>query len=362
MKLQNKPIRILSLPSYHWYMKKFNDGKHIVFVNPNSDVFQQTNIDSSKKQLSPIEHIKNEYPPETFDLVHIHFEYQFLELNELIILLKYFKKIQKPIVWTVHDRYSNELPYDSKLKYEKILFKYADKIITLTDGCKNWIDSNLGVHKNGVDVIKHGFIELPDKISGLIKTISKKHDLFTILLGSFRPNKTSILPIINFLMATELNSKKIRILCNPFPMSFKDNVLLEEFRNFYSLVANNPRVELICHPFIEHDDITNSFLESHAVILPYLWGTHSGQLELARDCGCHVIAPAIGFYKEQWDNINTFDISDGKISAYANRYVETLIRVSKLSSITPDVAYRINEFNEILIQHFDLYSSLIHKK
>lgn len=340
-------------------MRKFDDKKRIIFVNPDSDLFQQSNTDSSKERFSPVEHIKNDFTIDSYDIVHIHFEFQFLKLDELIELLEWFKENNKPIVWTVHDRHSNEIPLSGNLEYEKCLFKYTDQLITLTHGCADWIKKNLGVPKREIRIIRHGYIEEPGQVSKFAKHITKDQDLFTILLGSFRPNKASVLPVINFLMATDLNSKRIKILCNPFPMNADNDILSQELRDFYVLIYTHPRVEVICKPFIEHDEITKTFIESHAIILPYLWGTHSGQLELARDCGCHVITPDIGFYKEQWDAIHTYNVMDGKTSSYASRYLDALIAVSKLKSLAPDTNYRIQEFEEIFSDHYKVYASLL---
>jgi len=340
-------------------MKKFDDGNLIRFVNPDSDLFQQSNTEKNSSHVNALDYIRKNYPESSFDVIHIHFEYHYVNYDDFLEMLKYFKDKNKPIVWTMHDRRSNDIESINDLIYEKLLFEYADQIITLTNGCKDWILNKFGDHKRTIEVIAHGYIEDPSRILELKEGVLKNDDLFTILIGNFRANKDIFLPVANFLILDSMKNKKLRILCNPMPMHFDHSDIEENVKNFFFLTVNNPRVELVCRPYIEHDLITRTFLESHAVLLPYKWGTHSGQLELARDCGCHVIVPDVGFYKEQWDKVESFNISDGKKESYSIRFADVLASVSKKGSLGPDTEFRKREFNQILKMHHCIYLSLL---
>ena len=126
-------------------MSKFNGGKLIHFVNPNSDFFTGSNVPSSNgiKEVPTVSYLDDNFPSSSYDLVHIHFEYRNIKLSQLRGLLQYFKRVKKPIVWTIHDRRSND-DESKDLEYETLLFKYSDKLITLTEKCKEWIETTLG--------------------------------------------------------------------------------------------------------------------------------------------------------------------------------------------------------------------------
>ena len=130
--------------------------------------------------------------------------------------------------------------------------------------------------------------------------------------------------------------------------------------NFFNF-TQHPRVINVSLPFISNDLLIEVFLRSHAVILPYKWGTHSGQVELARDCGCHVVVTDVGYYKEQWDKINIWNISDNKYREFSSRYTNCLIDVFGKESLNPAGYSRQKELQEIIQQQVKVYAELINK-
>jgi len=354
-----RKISVLSLPSYHWYMSKFNDGKLIYFVNPNSDFFTRSNIPTDGIKEEPtVSYLDKNFPRSSYDLVHIHFEYRNIKITQLKELLQYFKRIKKPIIWTVHDRRSND-DNSEDLAYEKLLFEYSDKIITLTESCKEWVGSTFGLHKTVIEVLPHGYIEDPRKIKEMMKEVKKDPDLFTILYGNFRPNK-EVYEIVNtFLLLSKLKNARLRLMFNPVNFYDNNERLKIDLYNFLSSIRGEKRIEINCEPFIEHDQITRSFLESHAIILPYKWGTHSGQIELARDCGCYAVTPNVGFYREQWSKVILWEALDGKRELYPVRYANALIDVYKRKSFIPNPEERLREFVDIYNKQYRIYSNCL---
>ncbi len=117
-------VRILSLPSYHPYNVRFDNGKDVVFVNPDDDTF------SDEAACAP-NSFERKYPPESYDLVHIHFEYYLIRQEVLRDLLEHFRSHSKAVVWTCHDRRSL-VSEDFSGEYEKLMYERADRILTLT--------------------------------------------------------------------------------------------------------------------------------------------------------------------------------------------------------------------------------------
>lgn len=350
--IKNQTIRVLSLPSYHPYNKRFDNQMEIVFTNPDCDFF------ADEKFCTP-EYLDKHFPQNTYDVVHFHFEYYFIPLEVLEKILQYFKDKGKPIVWTCHDR-SSLLEEKADRKHEKMLFENADAVITLTSGCSRWLHKQFGRHRGGVEVIPHGYIAHPAVVESESKKIKKDRNLFTMHVGDFRKSKDYVQSIRDFLSCSQLANVRLQIIFRPINI-YPDDEVRYQLETF-STLTNHPRIIKICMPHIQDDILTRVFLASHAVILPYKWGTHSGQLELARDCGSHVVASDVGFYKEQWDKIFMWNVSDGKKDSHTRQYQQALIEAYNQKPLEPAGYWRKNEFDKIVKRHAKIYNKLIHAR
>lgn len=349
----NSAIRVLSFPARHPYMSKFNDGENIIFVNPDTDLFNQ--------HLYNPKRLDEKYPPLNYDVVHIHFSFDKVPLAEFKIFLEYFRSINKPIVWTVHSLESLRIKDYGNGEYQKLLFDYSDKLISPTEGCKKYLLEKYGQHKKEIDVIPLGYMANPNDIEALKGGNKKDRNLFTILIGDFRENKEIIQSVVNFLQCSKLENCKLQLIYKPInPYRDEFNNLNEVMINFFKL-TQHPRVTNLSLPNFSNQLLAEAFLKSHAVILPYKWGTHSGQIELARDCGCHVVVTDVGYYREQWDQISVWNISDNKYLEFPNRYTNCLIDVYEKDSLSPVGSSRLNELQMMIIQHVDIYNTLINK-
>lgn len=347
----NFPIRVLSLPSRRYYLDKYNDGKSILFINPNTDLFLEG------KHAQKI--ITKNYSPDSYDLVHIHFSFDNVPLDDFENFLKYFKSIKKPIIWTTHSLESLRIKGLGKGRYQRLLFDYADQLISPTQGCKNFIISKYGLHKRDIEVILLGYMSSPLDVKRVSKRVEKERNIFTILIGSFRQNKEVFQSVINFLQCKNLEDCKLQLLYRPInPYLESHKRLNEQMITFFNLTLH-PRIINISLPFIPDDTVTEAFLRSHAVILPYKWGTHSGQIELAKDCGCHVVVTDVGFYKEQWKQVHIWKASDNKIDKFPSRYTNRLLEVYKKEPLKPAGMSRAKEHQKLLKLHVKIYSKLI---
>lgn len=344
----------MSFPSRHPYVSKFDYGE-IRFVNPGTDYFSEGNY---LKQYISIHH-----PPESYDVVHIHFSFDKVPLNYFENLLAYFKKIEKPIVWTCHSRESQRIKNLGRGRYQQLLFEYSDRIISPTKGCAEWIGQKFGKHKGPIEIIPLGFLADPDEVKKLKRKTKKHHDLFTYLVGEFRENKEIVQSIINFLHCKGLNKVRLQLIFKPlsfYKKIYGDYQVRGEVLDFFSLI-DNPRIKILSKPEISNQEIIRAFLESHAIILPYKWGTHSGQIELAKDCGCHVVTTNVGYFVEQWDKIICWDVSDNKVDRFSARYAHALKKAYHRKPLEPMGEARTTEFLKIYDSHLNVYKSLISK-
>ncbi len=344
-------IKVLSLPARHPYTSKFNTGE-ISFVNPETDLFREG-------RCTP-ELLERDYPHENYDIVHIHFSFDKLSIKELINTLEYFKKNRKPIVWTIHSKESQRVRSFGNGQYQKLLFRYADKIISPTNGAKLWVENNLSTHKKNIDIIPLGFMADPQDVGKFKNTVRKDSKLFTYLIGEFRENKEIIQSIVNFLQCSDLSKARLQLIFKPISMYSdstysKFNTMMPMFYN----IIHNPRIDIISRPEITNTELIKAFLGSHAIILPYKWGTHSGQIELAKDCGCHVVVSDVGFYQEQWKDIIMYIVSDGKYREIPTRYTTSLIEAYHRPSLKPAGMQRKIELADSIKIHAEIYKELI---
>jgi glycosyltransferase involved in cell wall biosynthesis len=349
--VKDPTVKVLSLPSRHPYMSKFNDGIYIKFIDPESDLFSEGKCDP--------EYLKINFPADTYDIVHIHFSFDRVPIDLLENVLIYFKEIKKPIVWTTHSLESLRIKDYGGGKYQQLLFNYSDKIISPTEGCKSLILEKFGKHTSDVSVIPLGYMANPLDVARIYKSVKKDSNLFTILIGDFRENKEIFQSVINFLQCKDLEKAKLQLIYKPINL-YRDNWqdINSQMIEFYKLTQNH-RVKSLSLPNIPNDLITESFLKSHAVILPYKWGTHSGQVELAKDCGCHVVSTNVGFFKEQNHNINTWDISDNNFEKFPGRYTNCLIDVYNKKSLEPAGLTRSKELKNLIEMHLSIYKKLL---
>ena len=348
-----KPIHILSFPARHPYMSKFDDGVNIKFVNPDTDLLNQ--------QFYDLVSLNNRYPPSSYDVAHIHFSFDKVPLDGFKKLLEYFKSVNKPIVWTTHSLECLRIRNYGNGEYQKLLFNYADKLISPTKGCKKYLLEKYGEHREKIEVIPLGYMASPSDVERIQKKVFKDKTLFTMLIGDFRENKEVIQSVINFLQCSTLKRCKLQLIYKPINLYEEGfNNLNETMITFFKL-TQHPRISNISLPFIPNDLLVEAFLKSHAVILSCKWGTHSGQVELAKDCGCHVIVTDVGYYKEQWDKINIWNISDNKYEEFPSRYTNCLTEVFGKEPLTPAGYSRQEELKEIIRQHVKVYTELISK-
>lgn len=338
-------IRVLSLPSRHPYMSKFDGRGEIIFVNPDTDYF------NNYGGCASVDFISKTHPPNSYDLVHIHFSFDRLNTTELEKILDYFDSIKKPIIWTVHSLKSQREKNIEKGQLQILLFSRARSIITLTNGCKNYILEHFGKDKD-VSVIPHGYIVDPNVLQFFNKNlINKKRLNFIYLVGDLRKNKEICKSIEAFLKEPDLSDCSLTVLYKPIKPERMDDRTL----NFLKVIDNPSRVKSICKEEFSNDFLTALFCESYVCFLPYLWGTHSGQVELCRDCGCYPVISNVGFYKEQWNRVIEFKYDDNT-SIFADNFVKALIMTKSSPILSTDINFREKEFRDIIKKHESVYN------
>lgn len=331
-------------------MSKFHQTGEVTFVNPGTDYFNKFGGEANP------EFIDKTHSRESYDLVHIHFSFDRLSIFELKNLLDYFEDINKPVVWTCHSRESQRERNIGKGELQMMLYDRSKTIITLTHGCKSWIKDTYGNDKN-IEVIPLGCMLNPDTLSLYKRNLDlKKKTNFVYLVGEIRQNKEINLSIKGFIESPELSDCVLTVITKP--QSISKDKLNNRTENFWNIIRLSSRIKLISLPEISNEVLAEVFCESHVCMLPYLWGTHSGQVELSRDCGCYPVISDVGFYKEQSDQIVEFNYNDN-LSIFTNNFIKALIKAKEMPLLVPNPELRKIEFSSILQKHINTYRSIL---
>ena len=279
-----KPLRILHIPGRTPYARKLR-GDTFSIIN------ETTSNGVAVPRDASFEWVRRQATLDFFDVLHI----QSLELAELPAIEEVLQRAAskgKGIVITIHD--AGPLFPDDGDAFAKginLACKFAKGVVTLTDCARQEISSRFGLSSANISIIPHGSV-LP--ISHHLWTRkSVRNQFFSLgMFGGVRPNRSFLTATVNALYGLESEVVRVKILSrglNPIELEYGSEGLQLAF-----LAASDPRLSFKLSPFPDDDEIADFVSSLDVLVLPYLFGTHSGQLELAMDLGVRVIAPGFG--------------------------------------------------------------------
>jgi hypothetical protein len=119
------------------------------------------------------------------------------------------------------------------------------------------------------------------------------------------------------------------------------------------------------------DEVVAAGLSADALLLPYLFGSHSGQLELAFDLNLLPVCSSVGYLEDQYDVHKGFvpepiwfDWTDGHPFLFGEKFVAALevahVRVRHTLGRGPSndfLEYRREEHAEFLAAHRAVYAT-----
>lgn len=112
-------------------------------------------------------------------------------------------------------------------------------------------------------------------------------------------------------------------------------------------------------------------LEADALLLPYMFGSHSGQLELAFDLNLLAVCSSVGYLKNQyevhkglaaepiwfdWDDSHPFMFGEKFVAALENAHLR-LADHSRRTLSREFLEYRRGEHRQLLDAHEALYAA-----
>jgi hypothetical protein len=265
-----------------------------------------------------------------FDLLHVH-SLELASCDLIQAVLDRCERERKGVIVTIHDVDAMfETVGDGYLRKLVDLSEREIPMVTLTEGAAGRITASLGSSERPA-VVPHGYVVPPSDPRFGGRRRRMQGGVTFLLYGGFRPNRVMHPACVNagFGLPEE---DVLRVLTRGVsPIELRDSEDAKKTVAF--AVQMRGRVDLEIRPFPTDDDVIRFLITGDVLVMPYLWGTHSGQLETAFDLGLVPVISDVGFVREQWEQHCGlvpepiwFDWSDGSEYAYGSRLVEALLR------------------------------------
>lgn len=279
---------------------------------------------------------------EHIDLVHLHFGYEHLTVQQTRNFIKILRTRRIPLVLTVHD-IDNPHVVDQQAFHAqlRILLDDAARILTLTEAARTRLSVDFHVDPRLVTVVSHPrIVENPEAV------IPAQHGTdIGVFLKSVRTNVVSDPAFYQSL--AERCASQGRELSVFLHRDQEGSVL-------HRVLAETPSLNVVVHDPFSDAELFAAVAECSAIVLPYVRGTHSGWLEMCRDLDVPVAIPDCGCYADQLDSPEAgavYHVADARSAAVA------AVRLAEHGHV-PLVASRDEQREYLLQVHEEIYREL----
>lgn len=302
-----------------------------------------------------------------FDVLHVH-SLELADRDLVIRILDRCLSTGKRVVVTVHDVMAMFAGKDGD--YQRLLRQVTERgipLVTLTEAAAHRVAALTGTGQRPV-VLPHGYVLSPDDPRFGAAGSEAPDRVVYAMYGGFRPNRLMHPVCVNILFGTPAHDR-LRILTRAL-----SPVELGASSDAGRVVAHaghpSGKVNLRLRPFPSDNEIAAFLAQADVLMMPYLWGSHSGQLEMAFDLGLVPVIADTGYFREQWQRHQGlvpepvwFDWSDGQEYAYGPRLLAAVLAArervltGKASNRWGFAEYRRTEHAEVVAGHRSLYVS-----
>jgi hypothetical protein len=302
----------------------------------------------------------------SFDVLHLHSVDRFLE-SELTDIITECAIQRTGLVFTVHDLVSmSGAPAPEYAAKIALLCRSGAELVFLTAGsresaARTWTlpDSGRVIPHGGVLPLDHPAWQAPRR------PLSKP--VFA-MYGNGRANRAYRLCALNWLFGlADSCDSELRILMRAVAESDLDGPD-REIADLTTIAMHGRHrgLRLRLRPFVSDSDIIEFLRTTSILVLPYRFGTHSGQLELAFDLGLVPVITNVGHYAEQWQRVAAHvprplfvNWTDGNADAYGQRLLGAMWQATSATRPTRPAdlhEFRRAESREILASYAKVYA------
>ncbi|MFG1670973.1 hypothetical protein [Streptomyces sp. Y7] len=297
------------------------------------------------------------------DVLHLH-HIDFEDLSTLERLLDECLNHGVNVVFTAHDTrpmVGSDEDFTARLR---MLHSAEVSWVCLTEGSVAALAEVLG-ERPRARVISHGYVAAPESLAGLERESSSSAARY-LMFGASRASRDQLSTMANWSLGITDPHSTLHVLLRAFsPADFADGgrapLLLETARR-------DPRIRLTMRPYPTDEEVVRAGLASDSLLLPYLWGSHSGQLELAFDLNLLPVCSLTGHLPEQYERHKGlveepewFDWSQGHPNLFGEKFLTALEKAAARLDTKPRrldrefLEYRVQEHRTILDDYARVY-------
>lgn len=305
-----------------------------------------------------------EHGPLTWlDVLHLHHT-DFEDVATLERLLDACLGYGVKVVFTAHDTRPMVGNAEGFVERLRLLRSAEVSWVCLTEGSVTKLAEVLGEGPNAA-VIPHGYVAAPESLADLERE-SRGLGARYLMFGASRASRDQLSTMANWSLGIMDPHSTLHVLLRAFsPADFADGgrapLLLE-------LAGRDPRIRLTMRPYPRDEEVVRAGLASDSLLLPYLWGSHSGQLELAFDLNLLPVCSLTGHLHEQYERHKGlveepewFDWSQGHPNLFGEKFLTALEKAAARLDSMPRrldrefLDYRAQEHRAILDAYARVY-------
>ncbi|MEV2279208.1 hypothetical protein AB0I72_26885 [Nocardiopsis sp. NPDC049922] len=347
-------IRVVHVPARTPYARKLS-SEHVGIVN---------SADGVPRDLT-LRQVLGRRPLTWFDVLHLH-HIEFDDLSTLRLVLSECARARRRVVFTAHDLEPIFTPRSQYRRKLRLLAEWRVPFVCLTPGSEAEVRRRW--RPETTVLAPHGYVAPPQRFPGRDRQCTPEARY--LLFGALRDNRDVTTVLYNWRFGRRQQETSLTLL-----LRSPGSINIEQERDRWELIATmataEPRLRVELAPFPTDAEVVSTAQGCDALILPYVWGTHSGQLELAFDLGLLPITSDVGFLREQYQQHDGlvpepvwFDWSDGAEYAYGERFGRALEQAVGLMEKNAPVRdadafaqHRREEHQRVMSIHHELYES-----
>ena len=282
------PLRVAHLPARTPYVRKLRD-REFVSINGTTVTNGQQVPDALGARW-----ILDRRPLNWVDVVHLHhIEFE----NETVLeeLLSACVDAGVRIIHTVHDLTAMFGTTDDLHRKIRLVHKTGATLLCLTGGSATELTRIVG-EETKARVAPHGYVVDPETIARLDRLDRGGISRF-LMYGALRPNRDYLSTLVNWALHAGAGDRLHLLMRGLSPAHMADPG--QRAMDVARTAMTCPRIEVTMRGFPSDDDIIDAGRQADVLVMPYRWGTHSGQLEFAFDLGLLPLSSDVGYLRDQ---------------------------------------------------------------
>jgi hypothetical protein len=220
-----------------------------------------------------------------------------------------------------------------------------------------------------VTLIPHGFVVHPDELAGRSRVGGDEPSRAPryLLYGALRPNRDYLSTIANWSLSVTDPAARLDVLLRAFsPSDFQRH----DVPALLAIMKSDARIKKAMRAYPTDSEVATAGMNADALLLPYLFGSHSGQLELAFDLNLLPVCSSVGYFKDQyhihkglvgepvwfdWSDVHPFLFGEKFVAALES--VHTRLASGERRRPSKDfLDYRRQEYEHFINAHYAIYS------